>query len=127
LIHLLLSLRFAGADQFILPVLMLLTGFSLLTLLSLQDPLRDRFLAKSTILYFGGGVIAVIILMLFNLRRFTTDSSLYRLFVLKEQPLCCKWMALGPGCLHPAGTYHLLRHRARRKRRESKPIGIPAE
>jgi cell division protein FtsW (lipid II flippase) len=83
LLHLLLSIRFAKADQLILPVVMILTGLSMLTLLSLQDPLRDRFLGKSTLLYFGGGVLAIIVMMLFNLRQFTTDSFFYRLFVFK--------------------------------------------
>src|SRR5665647_349832 len=41
LLHIVLSVRFSEADQLILPLLMLLTGFSLITLLSLQDPLRD--------------------------------------------------------------------------------------
>lgn len=84
LLHLLLSIRFPQADQFILPVIMVLTGLSFLTLFSLQDPLRDRFFAKSTLTYFGLGVFGIIILMLFNLRRFTSDSRLFRLFILKN-------------------------------------------
>ncbi|MEO7768892.1 MAG: cell cycle protein, partial [Ferruginibacter sp.] len=83
-LHVLLCIKFREADQLLLPVLMLLTGFSLITLLSLQDPLRDRFLAKSTLIYFGAGFGAVIVLMLFNLRRFTTDSWLYRLVFFKN-------------------------------------------
>jgi cell division protein FtsW (lipid II flippase) len=82
-LHLLLSFRFRQADQLILPVIMLLTGISILTLLSLQDPLRDRLLAQNTIWYFIGGIVAIIILLFFNLRRFTTDSGFYRLFVFK--------------------------------------------
>ena len=84
LLHLLLSIRFQQADQFILPVVMILTGLSFLTLLSLQDPLRDRFFAKSTLTYFGYSIFGVIILMLFNLRRFTSDSNLFRLFIFKN-------------------------------------------
>lgn len=84
LLHLLLSVRFPKADQFILPVIMMLTGLSFLTLFSLQDPLRDRFFAKSTLTYFGCGIFAIIILMLFNLRRFTADSGLFRLFIFKN-------------------------------------------
>ena len=53
LIHIILSIRFKQADQFILPIIMILTGLSFLTLLSLQDPLRDRFLAKETLYYFA--------------------------------------------------------------------------
>lgn len=82
-IHLLLSVRFPQADQLILPVIMILTGLSFITLLSLQDPLRDRFLSRSTLFYFGGGILGMMILLLFNLRYFTTDSLLYRLFIFK--------------------------------------------
>ncbi|CAN5646905.1 hypothetical protein BH10BAC3_BH10BAC3_06780 [soil metagenome] len=82
-LHLILSLRFPRADQFILPIIMILTGLSFLTLFSLQDPLRDRFLAKSTLTYFGAGIIGIIVLLLFDLKRFTPDSYLYRLFVFK--------------------------------------------
>ncbi|MEO6549492.1 MAG: FtsW/RodA/SpoVE family cell cycle protein [Ferruginibacter sp.] len=102
LIHLLLSLRFQEADQLLLPILMLLTGFSFVTLLSLQDPLRDRFLAKSTIFYFSGGFVAIIILMLFNLRRFTVDSWLYRLVIFKKSQLAANgwpWAMAASGLL----------------------------
>jgi hypothetical protein len=81
LVHLLLSIRFPEADQFILPAIMILTGLSFVTLFSLQDPLRDRFFAKSTLYYFLGGMAGMLVLMLFNLRYFTTDSLLYRLFI----------------------------------------------
>lgn len=84
LLHLILSIRFPTADQLILPVLMILTGLSFITLFSLQDPLRDRFLAKSTLTYFGAGFTGMLILLLFNFRTFTTDSRLYRLFVFKN-------------------------------------------
>ncbi len=83
LLHLLLTIRFPAADQLLLPVLMLLTGLSFLTLLSLQDPLRDRFLALNTMYYFVAGVFAIIVMVLFNLRQFTTDSFFYRLFIFK--------------------------------------------
>ena len=82
-LHLFLSLQFPKADQLVLPVVMLLTGLSFVTLLSLQDPLRDRFLAQSTLGYFIIGMVGWILLLLFNLRRFTTDSGLYRLFLFK--------------------------------------------
>jgi cell division protein FtsW (lipid II flippase) len=85
LIHLLLSLRFPEADQVILPVLMLLTGFSFLTLLSLQDPVRDRFLVTDSILYLYMGVIGLVVLLFFNLRRFTADSRFYRLILFTKQ------------------------------------------
>ncbi len=99
LLHALLSVRFTDADQLILPVIMLLTGFSLITLLSLQDPLRDRFLARSTLGYFGIGFLGLFILLLFNLRLFTPDSPLYRMFVFKKRSAANGWqwgvLALG--------------------------------
>ena len=90
LLHLLLTFRFPNTDQLILPVIMLLTGISFLTLLSLQDPLRDRFLAQSTFLYFIAGFIGICILLLFDLRRFTNDSGLYRVFLLKQNASAAK-------------------------------------
>ncbi|MBC7827427.1 MAG: FtsW/RodA/SpoVE family cell cycle protein [Chitinophagaceae bacterium] len=84
LLHLLLTIRFPNADQLILPVVMMLTGISLLTLLSLQDPLRDRFLAQSTLWYFVGGFAGICVLLFFDLRRFTTDAGLFRMFVFKR-------------------------------------------
>lgn len=84
LIHIFLSIHFKKADQLILPVVMILTGLSFLTLLSLQDPLRDRFLAQDTLYYFGAGIACIILVLLFNLKLFTTDSFLYRLFIFKN-------------------------------------------
>ncbi|RYY63175.1 MAG: cell cycle protein, partial [Chitinophagaceae bacterium] len=83
LIHAFLSRKLKGTDPFLLPVLMLLTGISFLALLSLQDPLRDRFLARSTFWYFLAGMAGFLVLQLFDLRRFTPDAALYRLFVVK--------------------------------------------
>ncbi|HYJ64153.1 MAG TPA: FtsW/RodA/SpoVE family cell cycle protein, partial [Parafilimonas sp.] len=102
IIHIFLSIRFKEADQLILPVIMILTGLSFLTLLSLQDPLRDRFLAKDTLYYFGGGVAAIILLLLFNLKLFTTDSSFYRLFIFKKMRLAANgwpWAIIATGLL----------------------------
>ncbi len=84
LVHLLLSWKFKAADQLILPVIMLLTGMSFLTLLSLQDPLRDRFLAKDSLAYLVIGLAGMCALLFFQLRRFTADSGAYRLLVFKQ-------------------------------------------
>ncbi len=102
LMHLFLSFKFPTADQLILPVLMLLTGLSLLTLFSLQDPLRDRFLAKSTVFYFAGGIFGMMVLMLFNLKYFTTDSMLYRMVFFKNNRRAANgwpWALLAIGLL----------------------------
>jgi cell division protein FtsW (lipid II flippase) len=90
-LHLLLTFRYPDADQLILPVVMLLTGISMLTLLSLQDPLRDRFLAQSSLYYFLAGILAIIVLLLIDFRRFTTDSALYRLLVFRGQNASNGW------------------------------------
>jgi cell division protein FtsW (lipid II flippase) len=82
--HLLLSWKFPTADQVILPLMMVLTGISFITLLSLQDPLRDRFLAKDSLTYLGIGFAGMWALLFFKLRRFNTDSRLYRMFIFKN-------------------------------------------
>ena len=84
IIHLVLSIRFPDADQLILPIVMLLTGISFLTLLSLQDPLRDRFFARDSLVYLGMGFIGIIVMLFINLRRFNADSGFYRLLVFKN-------------------------------------------
>jgi cell division protein FtsW (lipid II flippase)/cell division protein FtsI/penicillin-binding protein 2 len=84
LAHLILSWKFSTADQLILPFVMVLTGLSFLTLLSLQDPLRDRFLAKDSLMYLAMGFVAMIGMLLFNMRRFTADSTIYRLLLFKN-------------------------------------------
>ena len=96
-IHLLLSTRFPSADQLLLPVIMLLTGISFLTLLSLQDPLSDRFLAKDTLLYLAIGLAGMCFFLFLNPRRFNPDSALYRLFVFKQNAEAANgwpWVAL---------------------------------
>lgn len=100
-IHIFLSWRLPTADQLILPVVMLLTGISLITLLSLQDPLRDRFLGRSTLQYFAIGFGGLFLLLFFDLRRFTTDSGLYRMFVFKKASggKGWQWGALAIGLL----------------------------
>jgi cell division protein FtsW (lipid II flippase) len=102
IIHILLSYRYPQADQIILPLVMMLTGISFLTLLSLQDPLRDRFLAKDTLIYLGIGVGVICIMMFINLRRFTADSGLYRLLVFKRARSAANgwpWVVLAMGIL----------------------------
>ena len=84
ILHVYFSFRFPTIDSFILPVLMLLTGLSIITLLSLQDPLRDRFLSKSTLNFFAAGIIGIVMMMQFQVRYFTVDSPLYRLFALQN-------------------------------------------
>ncbi|GAB3931988.1 FtsW/RodA/SpoVE family cell cycle protein [Mucilaginibacter myungsuensis] len=101
-LHLVLSWKFNSADQLILPLIMVLTGLSFLTLLSLQDPLRDRFLAKDSLTYLVMGSVVVIVMMLFNLRRFTVDSNLYRLLIFKNNHKAANgwpWIVIAIGLL----------------------------
>jgi cell division protein FtsW (lipid II flippase) len=82
LLNLLLRVRFPQSDKLVLPVVMLMTGVSFITLLSLQDPLRDRFLARDTLVFFGMGILGMVLLMLVNFRKLTVDSRFYRMLVL---------------------------------------------
>jgi cell division protein FtsW (lipid II flippase) len=73
-----------------------------LTLLSLQDSLRDRFLARDTLTYLGIGMAGLFILLLFDLKRFTPDSGLFRLFVFKQDAKAANgwpWAVLAVGLL----------------------------
>jgi cell division protein FtsW (lipid II flippase) len=101
LLHLLLTLRFRTADQFILPVLLLLTGLSFLTLLSLQDPVRDRFLATDSLWFLWLGAAGLAVLLFANLRKFNADAKAYRLFIFKDQAAAngWPWIALAIGLL----------------------------
>jgi cell division protein FtsW (lipid II flippase) len=84
LLHFLLSLKFPQADQLILPIVMLMTGLSFLTLLSLQDPLRDRFLAKDSLSFFGMGILGICVMLSLKMRKFNVDSRWYRMLLVKN-------------------------------------------
>ena len=102
LLHVVMSIWFKHADQLILPVVMVITGLSFITLLSLQDPLRDWFLARNTFSYFVAGITGMILLLLFDLKCFTTDSKLYRLFVFSKMKLASNgwpWAIVASGLL----------------------------
>ena len=101
-IHLIPELSFPEADQLILPVLMLLNGFSFLTLLSLQDPLRDRFLAQNSLIYLVIGMWWLVRHFILNLRKFTADSASYRMFFFKNNSKAANgwpWAILAIGLL----------------------------
>jgi cell division protein FtsW (lipid II flippase) len=102
LVHIILSWKVSTSDQLILPIVMLLAGMSFLTLLSLQDPLRDRFLAKDMLTYLGLGLIAMLVMLQFNLRRFTPDSPVYRMFVftnIRSAANGWPWVVVATGLL----------------------------
>ncbi|RZL18772.1 MAG: cell cycle protein [Pedobacter sp.] len=85
LLHLLMSWKHPQADQLMLPLVMLMTGISFITLLSLQDPLRDRFLAKDSLVFYGLGILVIGIMLSIKFRKFTVDSKFYRMFVLSNK------------------------------------------
>jgi cell division protein FtsW (lipid II flippase) len=81
---------------------MMLTGLSFLTLLSLQDPLRDSFLAKDMLFYLGIGLAAMFVMLLVKLRRFTPDHWFYRMLVFKNNRNAANgwpWVVLAAGLL----------------------------
>ncbi|WP_285009155.1 FtsW/RodA/SpoVE family cell cycle protein [Pedobacter faecalis] len=82
LLKAILAWKFPQADQLLLPVIMLMTGLSFISLLSLQDPLRDRFLARDTLTFFGIGIGGIIVMLMVKFRRLTVDSGFYRMFIL---------------------------------------------
>ncbi|WEK21701.1 MAG: FtsW/RodA/SpoVE family cell cycle protein [Candidatus Pedobacter colombiensis] len=84
LLHLLMSVKYPQADQLILPIIMLMTGISFLTLLSLQDPLRDRFLARDSLIFYGIGVFSICIMLSIQMRKFNVDSRWYRMLLVKN-------------------------------------------
>lgn len=84
LLHILMSIRYPKADQLILPIIMLMTGLSFLTLLSLQDPLRDRFLARDSLVFYGLGILSILMMLALSMRKFNVDSSLYRMLLVKN-------------------------------------------
>jgi len=86
IMHGLLSLKFPATDQVILPLIMILTGISFLMLLSIQDPLRDRFFAKESLIYLVLGFVTMVVLLSCNIRKFNADSGIYRLFLFKNNP-----------------------------------------
>ena len=101
-LHVLMSAKYKQADQLMLPIVMLMTGFSILTLLSLQDPLRDRFLARDTLVFFGIGILSMGILLSLKLRKFNTDSRLYRLLIFRSSSSKAngwQWAGLALGLL----------------------------
>ena len=102
IMHGLLSSKFPATDQVILPLIMILTGISFLMLLSIQDPLRDRFLAKDSLIYLVLGFVAMAVILYCNVRRFNADSGIYRLFIFKNDPKAANgwpWIILAMGLL----------------------------
>ncbi|WP_019987406.1 FtsW/RodA/SpoVE family cell cycle protein [Rudanella lutea] len=66
------SIRRFRPDPLLLPVLMVLTGLSLLTLMAIQDPLQDTFYGGQTMLGVGLGLLGLALVSQLNVGRFYT-------------------------------------------------------
>ena len=72
LVHLVWSIRKFRPDPLLLPILMLLTGVSVLTLLAIQDPLQDTFYGGQAVIGVGLGLLGLTIVSQLNIGRFYT-------------------------------------------------------
>ncbi|ADB37330.1 FtsW/RodA/SpoVE family cell cycle protein [Spirosoma linguale] len=64
------SIRRFRPDPLLLPILMLLTGLSVLTLLAIQDPLQDMLYAGQTVQGIALGLLGMTVLSQLNIGRF---------------------------------------------------------
>lgn len=79
------SLRRFHPDPFLLPILMLLTGLSVLILLAIQDPLQDTFFAGQTLQGVIIGLVGMTILSQLTIGRFYATWRYDWLFTLKTR------------------------------------------
>ncbi|GAB3945237.1 hypothetical protein GCM10028805_13990 [Spirosoma harenae] len=88
-------------DSLLLPVLMLLTGLSLLTLLAIQDPLQDILYAWQTLQGVAIGLAGMTILSQLNIGRFYADWRYDWLFTFRNRASVrlsgWTWLALAIG------------------------------
>ncbi|QJW90323.1 FtsW/RodA/SpoVE family cell cycle protein [Spirosoma taeanense] len=71
-VHIFWSFRHFHPDALLLPVLMLLTGLSVLTLLAIQDPLQDTLYGIQAVQGVGLGLLGLTVLSQLNIGRFYT-------------------------------------------------------
>ncbi len=72
-------------DPLLLPVLMLLTGLSVLTLLAIQDPLQDTLYAWQTLQGIAMGLVGMTALSQLNIGRFYADWRYDWLFAFRNR------------------------------------------
>ncbi|GAB3641159.1 FtsW/RodA/SpoVE family cell cycle protein [Spirosoma arcticum] len=72
LVHGFWSLRRFQPDPLLLPILMLLTGLSVLTLLAIQDPLQDTFYGGQAVTGVGLGLLGLTVVSQLHIGRFYT-------------------------------------------------------
>ena len=71
-VHLVFTLRKFQPDSLLLPILMLLTGLSVLTLLAIQDPLQDTFYGGQAVLGVGLGLLGMVLVSQLPIGKFYT-------------------------------------------------------
>ncbi|NEU70144.1 FtsW/RodA/SpoVE family cell cycle protein [Spirosoma agri] len=79
------SLRRFQPDPLLLPVLMLLTGISVLTLLAIQDPLQDTLYAWQTVQGIVIGLVGMTVISQLNIGRFYADWRYDWLFAFRDR------------------------------------------
>ncbi|CAN5545472.1 hypothetical protein BH09BAC4_BH09BAC4_15670 [soil metagenome] len=79
------SLRRFQPDPLLLPILMLLTGLSVLTLLAIQDPLQDTLYAAQTVQGIAFGLVGMTILSQLNVGRFYATWWFDGLFAFRNR------------------------------------------
>ncbi|GAB3319069.1 hypothetical protein GCM10027299_11280 [Larkinella ripae] len=79
------TLRRFQPDPLLLPILLLLTGISVLTLLAIQDPLQDTLYAWQTLQGVALGLLGLTVLSQLNLGRFYTNRWFDALFAFRNR------------------------------------------
>ena len=101
IVHGLLSLRKKRPDGFLLPVLLLLCGISILMMFSIQDPLTDTLYAYQAIQGVVAGLVAYVILCSINTGSFYSRWWYDALFNFRQKNIYqlkgWTWLALAIG------------------------------
>ncbi|HTE11708.1 MAG TPA: FtsW/RodA/SpoVE family cell cycle protein, partial [Chitinophagaceae bacterium] len=101
IVQFILSLRKKQPDIFLLPVLLLLCGISMLLLFSIQDPLRDTLYALQSLQGVIAGLLGFILLCNINAARLYTRWWFDGLFNFKKKSIYqlkgWTWLALAIG------------------------------
>ena len=97
-VNLFLALRKVRTDPFLLPILLLLCGVSILLLFSIQDPLTDTLLAFQTLQGVLAGLIFYTLFAQINIGKFYTRWWFDGLFNIKQKNIYglkgWSWLAL---------------------------------
>ncbi|TXH54862.1 MAG: cell cycle protein [Bacteroidia bacterium] len=109
LLHFVMRLKKLRSDQFILPLLMFLTGVSIMVLYSIQDPLRDEVFSDAMVYCVSGVLLATSVVILFfkpsDINKFyhsTIFDPLHRLLPFtdkRKEPRGYTWLIAAIGCM----------------------------